>query len=576
MDISGQAQTFRSQRKRKRISYSSDGVIESPVDDKGLENLLNLAQGCTKLLVFSGSGLSAGSGMSTFSTKGGLYERAQKRFNVSNGKRLFTYSFYEKRKLEALAFFADIYAEARKAKPGLGHRALAQVAGAHKLLRHYTMNIDGLAEAAGMDTWHVDNNPAGQTVEMHGNINQLVCPSCGVVVMMTPALLRKLRSKKPVPCTKCTCRAIRCRIMLYDDAEDDVITPEDVFDIMEEDVQQADLILWVGISFEQSASTAYFRRVRQYLMEANRQDLTRQAIINTTEEAFWNLKSACSNTGAMDVLEVLGSADTILPVLATAMTTSAATLASAARPDQLSHAANEPNTNDQQQANGRESTGQLVGHQAAALGHQTQGQHTTAPSEQTQEAHAAASAEQHSVGLHLNALDQQPAGQRQTASDAGTSSSEQRQDDVGTDSAAQAQHDPEGQAEPAGPHRAAPVADPDPSSAGQESKPDEIPTWLQPMAPLEGHVISSAPGAIVEHKKHEQQQRQEQRHQRARIMPAGTALRTIASAHMPDQEIEQGLGQFDAPLYQQNAGVGSIVAPTEVLPPGQMAEAGST
>lgn len=41
-------------------------------------------------------------GMSTFSTKGGLYERAQKRFNVSDGKRLFTYSFYEKRKLEAL------------------------------------------------------------------------------------------------------------------------------------------------------------------------------------------------------------------------------------------------------------------------------------------------------------------------------------------------------------------------------------------------------------------------------------------------------------------------------------------
>ncbi len=39
--------------------------------------------------------------MSTFSTKGGLYERAQKRFNVSNGKRLFTYSFYQKRKLEA-------------------------------------------------------------------------------------------------------------------------------------------------------------------------------------------------------------------------------------------------------------------------------------------------------------------------------------------------------------------------------------------------------------------------------------------------------------------------------------------
>ncbi len=53
-----------------------------------------------------------------------------------------------------------------------------------------------------------------------------------------------------------------CHMSLTSSADaDDVITPEDVFDVMEEDVQQADLILWVGISFEQSASTAYFRRV---------------------------------------------------------------------------------------------------------------------------------------------------------------------------------------------------------------------------------------------------------------------------------------------------------------------------
>ncbi len=44
-----------------------------------------------------------------------------------------------------------------------------------------------------------------------------------------------------------------------------MITPDDVFEVLEEDVKAADLILWVGISFEQSASTAYFRRVRSYL-----------------------------------------------------------------------------------------------------------------------------------------------------------------------------------------------------------------------------------------------------------------------------------------------------------------------
>ena len=69
----------------------------------------------------------------------------------------------------------------------------------------------------GAETLHLST--AGLTVEMHGNINQLVCPTCGVVVMMTPALLRKLKSKKAIPCTKCDCEALRCRIMLYDDGE---------------------------------------------------------------------------------------------------------------------------------------------------------------------------------------------------------------------------------------------------------------------------------------------------------------------------------------------------------------------
>lgn len=40
--------------------------------------------------------------MSTFSTKGGLYERAQRRYGVTDGKKLFTYSFFEKQRLQAL------------------------------------------------------------------------------------------------------------------------------------------------------------------------------------------------------------------------------------------------------------------------------------------------------------------------------------------------------------------------------------------------------------------------------------------------------------------------------------------
>lgn len=77
------------------------------------------------------------------------------------------------------------------------------------------------------------------------------------------------------------------------------ITPDEVWERMQDDVQAADLILWVGISFEQSASTMYFRRVRQFLAQADRLASTQQAIINLSDESLWNLLSACSNTSRL-------------------------------------------------------------------------------------------------------------------------------------------------------------------------------------------------------------------------------------------------------------------------------------
>ena len=66
-----------------------------------------------------------------------------------------------------------------------------------------------------------------------------------------------------------TCKLRHQKAMCVEDtswlAAADVITPDDVFDVLEEDVRDADMILWVGISFQQSASTAYFRRVRSFL-----------------------------------------------------------------------------------------------------------------------------------------------------------------------------------------------------------------------------------------------------------------------------------------------------------------------
>lgn len=59
--------------------------------------------------------------------------------------------------------------------------------------------------------------------------------------------------------------------MLYDDEEGDCVTEsEDLWDLLAKDVSEVDMVLWVGISFEQSASVEYFRKVRTALLEQDR------------------------------------------------------------------------------------------------------------------------------------------------------------------------------------------------------------------------------------------------------------------------------------------------------------------
>ena len=350
--------------------------------DGGLSALLEAARSWRRVVVVSGSGLSASSGMSTFSTPGGLYERAASRAGLANGKSLFCWSFFERRRPECLAFLADVHAEAAAAGPTKGHAALARLAAGGLLSRHFTLNIDGLAERAGMRTWRLEEDPEfngeqakeegeeeeeggggggeeegreeaaargeghegqgrrrrraspapipllppldprrGVTVELHGNVHELVCPDCHRVSPVTETALAALRARVDLPCVGCpggvssssddddgggggddkgnggggagdgtreqksdaaspsapppsgaeaTGGPLRLRVMLYDDAQGDAITPDEVLDLLERDAAGADAVLWVGLSFEQSATTGYFRRVRAALKACGR------------------------------------------------------------------------------------------------------------------------------------------------------------------------------------------------------------------------------------------------------------------------------------------------------------------
>lgn len=105
------------------------------------------------------------------------------------GKSLFTYAFFDRQRPQAQAFFADIYSEAVAAEPAAGHHALRQLHDAGRLLRHYTLNIDGLAEQVGAGKFG-----AGLT---------RVC--CGVVSRAGGAVL--------LPRSVFTCASLCCAVL---------------------------------------------------------------------------------------------------------------------------------------------------------------------------------------------------------------------------------------------------------------------------------------------------------------------------------------------------------------------------
>jgi len=293
-----------------------------------LELLKSSARTAEKIVVFSGSGLSATSGMSTFSTPGGLYARAKAKYQLASGKLLFTWPFYSKRKAEAEAFFVEIHREALRARPVKGHEVVAALRRSGRLARHYTLNVDGLATLVpGMenDVWEPESNPSGRTVEMHGSVHELVCTECGETRRIHDEDVSSLSAERSVPCTSASCRDqtaqdgmdrfLRFKVMMYDDGEGEFITPDEVMDLMEDDVKEADLVVWVGISFEQSASTSYFRNVRRWLQEEGRHHAVPQFVVNPSDDALWNVLTASSNQEELNVMEIIGTADDILPLL---------------------------------------------------------------------------------------------------------------------------------------------------------------------------------------------------------------------------------------------------------------------
>ncbi len=125
--------------------------------------LSDYLRACQRALLFTGAGISTGSGIPDFRGPQGVWTRRQpvyfQDFMTSEGARIEHWDY----KLEGWDGF-------RAARPNAVHDAIVRLERAGKLLAVVTQNIDGLHALAGTST--------GQLVELHGTNLLVECQRC--------------------------------------------------------------------------------------------------------------------------------------------------------------------------------------------------------------------------------------------------------------------------------------------------------------------------------------------------------------------------------------------------------------
>jgi NAD-dependent deacetylase len=131
-----------------------------------IRQVADMIQKSRKVIVFSGAGISTESGIQDFRSQDGLWQQwnpdelTYDKFMSSRASREHYWGFSR-----------AIWPTMSRAKPNIGHYAVAELFKMGKLDGVITQNVDGLHQAAGI--------PEDKVIELHGTLAWVSCLSCG-------------------------------------------------------------------------------------------------------------------------------------------------------------------------------------------------------------------------------------------------------------------------------------------------------------------------------------------------------------------------------------------------------------
>ena len=140
----------------------SSGNTDALVEEAG--SLLRRAR---RVLVITGAGISADSGLPTYRGIGGLYQTDMTEDDLPIEVAL-SGQMLRARPAVTWKYLSQVESACRGAKPNAGHFALARMANGFRRLTVLTQNIDGFHRDVGQE----------HLIEIHGNVHELFCTEC--------------------------------------------------------------------------------------------------------------------------------------------------------------------------------------------------------------------------------------------------------------------------------------------------------------------------------------------------------------------------------------------------------------
>lgn len=198
--------------------------------ERAIQQVAQQLKQADRILLITGAGLSADSGLPTYRGLGGLYNG-----HTAEGlpiEEALSGSMLQRDPALCWKYLAELGRACLGAQANAGHYAIAELQRRKPQCWLLTQNIDGYHRAAG--------SPMERVIEIHGELAPLYCQSCGAV---DAELAEHLNRPLPPRCAQCA-GILRPPVVLFEE-----MLPEQAIDTLYAEVRKGfEVVISIGTS----------------------------------------------------------------------------------------------------------------------------------------------------------------------------------------------------------------------------------------------------------------------------------------------------------------------------------------